>query len=363
MQLLRGRLLNPEHTATSTARIGQHAPGTESTTMAASSSIDILDLRHFAAAALRPVLEVEGELWKHRLHWDYRHSANLLMQYLDSHMLPGYAAIEAEQAVGYIFSVYEETKAVIGDVFAVPDRPDLPRDSAPPAHAIEDTLLRHLLELLLNSPNVDRIESQLLIHPAGTHAEIFRNAGFQVFRRFFMVQPLNGHWAMPRVELPGNLELRVWSEEDLTPAARLICEAYREHPDSVINDQYRTVGGSMRFLNNIVRYAGCGTFSAPVSHVVVDKTRREPVAMILGSRVSPQSGHITQVCVHPDYRRMGLARMLLAIASFCFMRQGATEISLTVTEANAHAVELYEAEGYNAAHIFDAAVWQRAARA
>ena len=70
MQLLRGRLLNPEHTATSTARIGQHAPGTESTTMAASSSIDILDLRHFAAAALRPVLEVEGELWKHRLHWD-----------------------------------------------------------------------------------------------------------------------------------------------------------------------------------------------------------------------------------------------------------------------------------------------------
>ena len=285
------------------------------------------------------------------------------MQYLDSHMLPGYAAIEAEQAVGYIFSVYEETKAVIGDVFAVPDRPDLPRDSAPPAHAIEDTLLRHLLELLLNSPNVDRIESQLLIHPAGTHAEIFRNAGFQVFRRFFMVQPLNGHWAMPRVELPGNLELRVWSEEDLTPAARLICEAYREHPDSVINDQYRTVGGSMRFLNNIVRYAGCGTFSAPVSHVVVDKTRREPVAMILGSRVSPQSGHITQVCVHPDYRRMGLARMLLAIASFCFMRQGATEISLTVTEANAHAVELYEAEGYNAAHIFDAAVWQRAARA
>lgn len=328
--------------------------------MAASTSIEILDLRHFAAAALRPVLEVEGELWKHRLHWDYRHSAQLLMQYLDNRMLPGYAATEAEQAVGYVFSVYEESKAVIGDVFAVPDRPDVAQDDALPAHAIEETLLKHMLELLLNSPNVDRIESQLLLHPAGTHSGIFRDAGFEIFRRFFMVQSLTGRWAMPRVELPGNLELRVWSEEDLAPAARLICEAYREHPDSVINDQYRTVGGSMRFLNNIVRYAGCGTFSAPVSHVIVDRTRREPIAMILGSRVSPQSGHITQVCVHPDYRRKGLARLLLSIASFCFMRQGATEISLTVTEANGDAMDLYRAEGYDAAHIFDAAVWQRA---
>ena len=71
---------------------------------------------------LRPVLEAEGELWKQRLHWDYRASAKLLMQYLDNHMLPGYAALEAGQVTGYVFCVYEETKAVIGDVFALPAR-------------------------------------------------------------------------------------------------------------------------------------------------------------------------------------------------------------------------------------------------
>ena len=59
------------------------------------ASIEILDLRHFAAPVLRPVLEAEGELWEQRLHWDYRASARLLMQYLDNHMLPGYAALEA----------------------------------------------------------------------------------------------------------------------------------------------------------------------------------------------------------------------------------------------------------------------------
>jgi ribosomal protein S18 acetylase RimI-like enzyme len=319
--------------------------------MASSTSSEILDLRHFSAPMLRSVLEAEGELWKQRLHWDYRASARLLMQYLDNRMLPGYAAVVAEQVVGYVFCVYEETKAVIGDVFAMPNQPD--------ARAIEEMLLRHLLELLVNSPQVDRIESQLLVHPSGTHAVTFHKAGFELYRRLFMVQQLQNLWTPPRVDLPIELELRPWRDEDLTPAARLICEAYRDHPDSLINDQYRSVHGSMRFLNNIVRYSGCGTFSAPVSHVVVHRTNREFAGLVLGSRVSPESGHITQVCVHPAYRRHGMARMLLSVAAFHFMRQGATEISLTVTQANEHAIELYLGEGYTCEHRFDAAVWKR----
>jgi ribosomal protein S18 acetylase RimI-like enzyme len=55
--------------------------------------------------------------------------------------------------------------------------------------------------------------------------------------------------------------------------------------------------------------------------------------------------------------------MLLSVAAFHFMRQGATEISLTVTEANQQAIELYLAEGYECRHRFDAAVWQRDERA
>ena len=319
--------------------------------MASSTSSEILDLRHFSAPMLRSVLEAEGELWKQRLHWDYRASARLLMQYLDNHMLPGYAAVVADQVVGYVFCVYEETKAVIGDVFAMPNQPD--------AHAVEEMLLRHLLELLVNSPQVDRIESQLLVHPSGTHAVAFREAGFELYRRLFMVQQLQNLWTPPRVDLPSELELRPWRDEDLTPAARLICDAYRDHPDSLINDQYRSVHGSMRFLNNIVRYSGCGTFSAPVSHVVVHRTNREFVGLVLGSRVSPESGHITQLCVHPGYRRHGMARMLLSVAAFHFMRQGATEISLTVTQANDKAIDLYLGEGYTCQHRFDAAVWKR----
>ena len=174
-----------------------------------------------------------------------------------------------------------------------------------------------------------------------------------------MVQQIAGLWNPPQVDLPEDLELRPWRDEDLSQAGQLITETYLDHPDSAINDQYRTAHGSQRFLHNIVRYAGCGAFSAQVSHVVVDKRSRTFIALVLGSRVSPESGHITQVCVHPAYRRRGLARMLLSVAAFHFMRMGASEISLTVTESNTHAIELYQAEGYRCAHRFDAAVWER----
>jgi ribosomal protein S18 acetylase RimI-like enzyme len=153
--------------------------------------------------------------------------------------------------------------------------------------------------------------------------------------------------------------MRPWRDEDLGPAGQLISDAYSDHPDSIINDQYRSVHGSQRFLNNIVRYAGCGVFSPQVSHVVFKRATRDIVALVLGSRVSSQSGHITQLCVHPEYRRLGLARMLLSVAAFHFMRHGANEISLTVTESNTPAIDLYNSEGYSYTHTFDAAVWQR----
>jgi ribosomal protein S18 acetylase RimI-like enzyme len=326
---------------------------------ASDTSLEILDLRHFAAPVLRPLLDAESEIWSQRLHWDYRASARLLMQYLDNRMLPGYAAVQDGKVTGYVFCVYEETKAVIGDVFALPDASENANGGSSPVRVREDMLLQHLFELLLNSPHVDRIESQLLLHPSGQFAPAFRAAGFEVFRRLFLVQSLAGHRSRPHADLPGNLEFRPWREADLAPAARLIFEAYHDHPDSLINDQYRSVHGSMRFLNNIVRYAGCGTFASQASYVFVDRASRELAALVLGSRVSDQSGHLTQVCVHPAFRRRGLARLLLAEAAFSFMRLGVSEISLTVTEANAEAIQLYTDEGYQAAHSFDAAVWKR----
>jgi hypothetical protein len=235
--------------------------------MASSLSLEILDLRHFAAPMLRPVLEAESVLWRERLNWDYLASAKLLLQYLDSRSLPGYVAVDAGRVTGYIFCVYEDTKAVIGDVFALPpdhaldERRGLHHEDATAGREVEESLLQHLLELLLHSPGVDRIESQLLLHRDGVHAEVFLRAGFEVYRRLYLRRNLIGMRQEARPVLPPDLELRPWQDHDLSAAGRLIAEAYRDHPDSRINDQYRTVHGSQRFLQNIVRFPGCGVFS------------------------------------------------------------------------------------------------------
>jgi ribosomal protein S18 acetylase RimI-like enzyme len=337
--------------------------------MASSLSLEILDLRHFAAPMLRPVLEAESAIWRERLNWDYLASAKLLLQYLDSRSLPGYVAVDAGRVTGYVFCVYEDSKAVIGDVFALPEGASdsqhssvslsLPMEERGAGREIEDSLLQRLLELLLNSPGVDRIESQLLLHRAGEHSEIFLRSGFEVYRRLYLRRNLVGTALEARFDLGPDLELRPWQDQDLNAAGRLIAEAYRDHPDSLINDQYRSVHGSQRFLQNIVRFPGCGVFSAQASHVIVNRRSREPIAMLLGSRVSAQCGHITQICVHPQYRRMGLSRLLLRVAALQFQRQGMTELTLTVTEANTRAVNLYVSEGYQLAHSFNAAVWVR----
>jgi len=331
--------------------------------MASGLSLEILDLRHFAAPMLRPVLEAESVLWRERLNWDYLASAKLLLQYLDSRSLPGYVAVDAGRVTGYVFCVYEDSKAVIGDVFAlregVGEENGLQREDSAAGCEVEESLLQRLLELLLHSPGVDRIESQLLLHRDGVHSEIFLRAGFEVHRRLYMRRGLVGSYVEAKLDLPAELELRPWQDHDLNAAGRLIAEAYRDHPDSRINDQYRSVQGSQKFLHNIVRFPGCGVFSPQASHVIVERGSREPVALVLGSRVSAQCGHITQICVHPSYRRMGMARLLLQVAAVQFQRLGMSELTLTVTEANRGAVDLYTTEGYSLAHSFNATVWTR----
>ena len=79
--------------------------------------MEILDLRHFSSADLRPLLEDEIAMWGRALSWDYATSAEMILRYMDAKILPGYAAIERGSIFGYSFFVYEQSKGVIGDLF------------------------------------------------------------------------------------------------------------------------------------------------------------------------------------------------------------------------------------------------------
>ena len=318
---------------------------------------EILDLRHYSASSLRPVLEAESLVWSERLAWDYRSSTDLLLQYLDARILPGFVAVEEGRVIGYAFCVYEDRKAVIGDVFAL-----TPTDPGRSQTDVEALLLEHLIELLKHSPGVERIESQLLLHAHDVHAAIFRRAGFDVYRRIFMDLDVPAYRPLDQAAQQATLqrqrlELRSWHESDFTPAGSLIARAYEGHLDSIINDQYRSVAGSLRFLHNIIRFPGCGMFDPTSSRVLVDRKTGELVALLLCSRVRQDVGHITQVCIAHASRGLGLGTLLLDSSIQSLARHGFKKLSLTVTENNERAASLYRRMGFVEQHSFDAMVW------
>ena len=322
--------------------------------MTSPQQLEILDLRHFSAQKLRPLLEQQANLWNERLHWDYKPSTELLLQYLDSRILPGFVALDRGRIVGFCFCVYEGHKAVIGDIYAS-------RYEAAPL-VIVQILTRHILETLEASPDIRRIEAQLLLFDEGVLVPLFasaisRETRFHVYPRLFLQLHLTGPApAGDAPQFPPDIELCRWSPTFYNPAAELIQNAYINHLDADINDQYRTLAGSQRFLHNIIRFPGCGTFDPDSSYVLRSRRDNSLIAVLLVSRIAPDAAHITQLCVAPAHRGRRLGASLLQHVLRQLPRHPYQLVSLTVSENNPGAQALYTATGFRTRHRFDALV-------
>jgi ribosomal protein S18 acetylase RimI-like enzyme len=316
--------------------------------------LEILDLRHFSAAQLQPLLLEEADHWQRRLFWDYSGSTSVLLKYLDSRVLPGFVALRRGRIAGYAFAVFEAAKAVLGDVYAFGEGEAQNNPTC-------DTLLCHLLEMLQAAPGVDRIESQLLMFPSGALAEPFTARGFLAYPRLFMVAQLTAAPAPSPASLPADIALEPWQPALYDQVAELIHHAYIGHVDSGINDQYRSIHGAQRFLHNIIRFPGCGVFDAESSWVLRHTRTAEMLGVILCSRVRQDAAHITQLCVAPRLRGLGFGPALLCHSMAKLIAGGVTSLSLTVTESNATARRLYEQHGFRILHRFDAMVWENRA--
>jgi ribosomal protein S18 acetylase RimI-like enzyme len=313
--------------------------------------LEILDLRHFSSTDLRSLLDDETEVWGRLLSWDYSGSADMILRYVDAKILPGYAAVDRGRVFGYSFFVYEGSKGVIGDLFVTNG------NRLPDARQVELQLLTHVIETLQQSPGIHRVEAQLLAHDANSVSRPFLESGFQRHPRLFMVLDL-AKSALPSVSIHPDVEIRSWTEADYQPSAAVITAAYRSHVDAQINDQYHTLSGSLRFLNNIVRFPGCGVFDAEASFVVTDRKSKSLIGLILCSRVRHDVGHVTQVCVLPEYRSQQLGEALMAATAANLRKRNFSMLSLTVTEANTRAVALYRRLNFDSKRIFDAFVWE-----
>src|SRR3984893_6384691 len=118
----------------------------------------IVDLRHLRPGDLDPLLDEETEVWRETLDWDFRGSAGLVRRFLDMQALNGYSLVMNGDPVGYCYFVSEERKGLIGDLYVMKEFVTAEN---------EERLLSAVVDRLIATPFVKRIESQLMMLRTG----------------------------------------------------------------------------------------------------------------------------------------------------------------------------------------------------
>jgi len=309
---------------------------------------EVMDLRLASAADLDPLLDEEIAAWRDELEWDFAKSAHLVRRFVGVHALSGRVLLVGGRAVGYMYFVLEDRKALIGDLYV------LRRQRSPER---EDRLLRSALDEICANPRITRIEAQLLMLPYSTARALPHPAQARSFCRNFMRADLAAaDLGEGNVRRP--IYLETWSDHYNEAAATLIAEAYAGHVDGWINDQYRSISGARRFLHNIVAYPGCGSFAQSASYLAFEAASGRLCGLSLASLVSPESGHITQICVSPAVRGTGIGHSLLLQSLLALRKMNCRSAGLTVTAANESAVALYERMGFRTTRQFSAYAWE-----
>lgn len=312
--------------------------------------LHLLDLRQVRSSDMHALLEEESATWERLLDWDFRPSASLVRRFIDMQALTGYALTVQGRVVGYAYFVCEDRKGLIGDLYIME------------AFASIDTetfLLQAILDEVLKTPAVRRVESQLMMLRNWPHMRIPHAPHARLFKRQYMELALNHSTALVlagRRSTP--MAIDNWNERRQDEAASLIAEAYRGHVDSEINDQYRSPGGARRFLLNIVQYPGCGSFFQPASFVALDPANHRLTGLSLSSLVHADVGHITQICVSNAVKGHGVGYQLMRHSLESLEKHACRKASLTVTTTNTEAIRLYERLGFRRVRDFAAIVWE-----
>jgi len=310
--------------------------------------LETVKLNLFSGADLQPLLEEQQAYWSKYLHWSFNSTKQLVIHNLNMRNLNGVVLTKAGRPIGYSFFIQEGCKALIGDLFL---------SAAYRDKSTERFLLKTILHWAAEHPGVQRIEGQLLTLSLSLQNESIHGRPLQIFRRLFMMT--NG-LDCPLKPYPTRsyLQFTPWADHYLDAAAHLIAHTYRNHVDSLINDQYHSYDGARRFLYNASHHSGCGTFHQPAALVAIYTPSREICGVCLASVVESQVGHVTQLCVAPHVAGQGLGYELLRRSLNAFRESGCEAVGLTVTESNNRATHLYESVGFRTIHRFQAFTWE-----
>ena len=312
------------------------------------TTASLVDLRTLRGSDLQPVLEAQALHWQEHFAWDCRQGMLATRRLLDRRLLMGRALACEGRPVGYAYFVPEGPRATVGDLFVT--------------DGVGSLWSHKLLESTLNAAclhrGVRRVEGQLLCLDWLPIARPAIRGVLRTYRRALMLK--SGLGGLP-AEAPAIDAVRYlpWSDGFLQDASALVVTSYRGHVDSRINDQYSSLAGARRGLEQSTRQLRSGRFFPPAGIVVRQSGSSALIGLCLGSLVSDAVGHVSQLCVSPSSCGRGLGSELLRRAVRAFAGAGCEAVSLTVTASNSGAIRLYERHGFRTIASFPAFVWQK----
>jgi ribosomal protein S18 acetylase RimI-like enzyme len=323
---------------------------------------EIIDIRHFEVSEFSELLDAESRAWNGELYWDFTSSARVISTCLREKRLSGYALVLDGVVRGYCFFFCDGEKGLMGDLFVSP---------APAGLDQVLELLEHANETLLATPGLRRVEAQLPHYTFEDLESNFTSWKYSGFRRRFMAlflpewQPHASSGSGPSD--PTRRATASLDEFRITPcdkkyareAAELLFAAYHNHVDAAINDQYSSLAGATRLLDNIVHHQGCGEFLEQVSKVAIHRRTRKLAGVLTVTAVRSDTAHIPQIAIARTLQGIGLGTALLESAFNELARAGYQRVSLTVTDANPGALRLYERLGFKTFRTFGAFVFNR----
>jgi ribosomal protein S18 acetylase RimI-like enzyme len=309
----------------------------------------IADLRSLRAHDLSPLLLDETIEWRRELDWDYSKSADLVRRFADGPGLTGVALLDGGEVAGYAYAGFEGHKGLIWDVYV---RPGWRSGNA------EVVLFRLLLDALIETSRVRRIECQLMLVEPASAKTLQRERFVRLFERVLMTRNITFSLPAGRASTIVKSRFERWSDNHYDAAATVLSLAYTGHVDSQFNDRYRTFAGAMQFLHELVQFPGCSTFCQEASWLAFDESTGQVAGVALSSFIAGDVAHIAELCVMPEARGAGLGYELLRRSVEASRSAGAKRISLTVTAANDKALALYARCGFREIRRFYACVWE-----
>ena len=326
-------------------------------------SYEAIDIRQFDASALDHLLEAEAQAWNLELRWDYTSSRRLIATCLDEKRLAGYVLRDRDDLSAYSFFFYEGEKGLIGNLFVEGEEGRLNRAAV---------LLNHVLETLLATPGLARVETQLPHFTLDELEPSFEARQFEIYLRRFMILSLARHRRSPygsgnaatahaaaQKAALRNFRIVPWERRHDRAVAEVIYDAYRHHIDARINEQYSSLAGTTHLVESILQQRGCGELLPSASLVAIHEATGKVAAALAVTAVRNHTAHIPQIAVADEFQSLGLGTALMEAAFQDLSQHGFDEVSLTVTDLNAGAVRLYERLDFETFRTFGAFTWEK----